>query len=51
MEIGRFKPSTVYAIFIASTPARVFEALTTAELSKQYFFGFASLAESTQLAA
>src|SRR5882757_3805262 len=34
-------PDTVYTIYIASTPARVFEALTTAEYSKQYFFGFA----------
>ena len=35
------KPDTVYTIYIASTPARVFEALTMAEYSKQYFFGFA----------
>ncbi|MCX7310132.1 MAG: SRPBCC family protein [Afipia sp.] len=35
------KPDTVYTIYIASTPERVFEALTTAAYSKQYFFGFA----------
>lgn len=35
------KPDTVYTIYIASTPAKVFEALTTASYSKQYFFGFA----------
>ncbi len=35
------RPDTVYTIYIASTPARVFEALTTAAYSKQYFFGFA----------
>lgn len=34
------RPDTVYTIYIASTPARVFEALTTAAYSKQYFFGF-----------
>jgi uncharacterized protein YndB with AHSA1/START domain len=32
---------TVYVIYIASTPEKVFEALTTATFSKQYFFGFA----------
>ncbi|MEW6767441.1 MAG: SRPBCC family protein [Pseudomonadota bacterium] len=35
------RPDTVYTIYIASTPAKVFEALTTAAYSKQYFFGFA----------
>ena len=34
-------PDTVYTIYIASTPAKVFEALTTAAFSRQYFFGFA----------
>jgi uncharacterized protein YndB with AHSA1/START domain len=32
---------TVYVIYIASTPEKVFEALTTATFSKQYFSGFA----------
>jgi uncharacterized protein YndB with AHSA1/START domain len=39
MKIDDFKPTTVYTIYIASTPERVWEALTTAELSRQYFFG------------
>lgn len=41
MDTGTFRPDTVYTIYIVSTPERVFEALTTAEYSKQYFFGFA----------
>jgi uncharacterized protein YndB with AHSA1/START domain len=40
-DIGNFKPDTVYIIYIASTPAKVWQALTTAEFSRQYFFGFA----------
>jgi len=39
MDISRFKPSLVYTIYIASTPARVWQALTSAEFSRQYFFG------------
>jgi uncharacterized protein YndB with AHSA1/START domain len=39
MKIDDFKPTTVYTIYIASTPERVWQALTTAELSRQYFFG------------
>jgi uncharacterized protein YndB with AHSA1/START domain len=39
MKLENFKPTTVYTIYIASTPERVWEALTTAELSRQYFFG------------
>jgi uncharacterized protein YndB with AHSA1/START domain len=39
MDIAKFKPMTVYTIYIASTPERVWEALTSAELSRQYFFG------------
>ncbi len=39
MDIGDFKPTTVYTIYIASTPEKVWEALTTAEFSRQYFFG------------
>jgi uncharacterized protein YndB with AHSA1/START domain len=39
IDINDFKPTTVYTIYIASTPERVWEALTTAELSRQYFFG------------
>ncbi len=39
MNIDDFKPTTVYTIYIASTPEKVWEALTTADLSRQYFFG------------
>jgi uncharacterized protein YndB with AHSA1/START domain len=39
MKIDDFKPTTVYTIYIAATPERVWEALTTAEPSRQYFFG------------
>src|ERR1700743_1111145 len=39
MDIDKFKPLTVYTIYIASTPEKVWEALTSAEFSKQYFFG------------
>jgi uncharacterized protein YndB with AHSA1/START domain len=41
IDIGSFRPAIVYTIYIASTPEKVWEALTTAEFSRQYFFGFA----------
>jgi uncharacterized protein YndB with AHSA1/START domain len=39
MNVDHFKPLTVYTIYIASTPERVWEALTSAEFSRKYFFG------------
>ena len=39
MEIDRFKPTLVYAIYIAATPEQVWQALTSAEFSRKYFFG------------
>src|SRR5712691_5119866 len=39
MNITNFKPMTVYTIYIASTLEKVWEALTSAEFSRQYFFG------------
>jgi uncharacterized protein YndB with AHSA1/START domain len=39
MNIDNFKPMTVYTIYIASTPERVWEALTSAEFTQKYFFG------------
>jgi uncharacterized protein YndB with AHSA1/START domain len=36
-----FKPAIVYAIYIAATPEKVWQALTSAEFSRQYFSGFA----------
>ena len=45
MDISRFKPAIVYMIYIAATPEKVWQALTSAEFSRQYFFGFAVEAE------
>src|SRR2546430_17604949 len=45
MNIDNFKPAIVYTIYIASTPEKVWQALTTAEFSRQYFSGFAVEAE------
>jgi uncharacterized protein YndB with AHSA1/START domain len=38
MNIDHFKPLTVYTIYIATTPEKVWEALTSAEFSRRYFF-------------
>jgi uncharacterized protein YndB with AHSA1/START domain len=40
MNLDQFKPLTVYTIYIASTPEKVWEALTSAEFSRKYFSGF-----------
>ena len=39
MDNEKFKPTLVYAIYIASTPEKVWEALTNGEFTRQYFFG------------
>jgi len=39
MNIDKFKPMTVYTIYIAATAEKVWEALTSAEFSRKYFFG------------
>jgi uncharacterized protein YndB with AHSA1/START domain len=39
MKLDNFKPTTVYTIYIASTPEKVWQALTSAEFSQKYFFG------------
>jgi uncharacterized protein YndB with AHSA1/START domain len=39
MNISKFKPTLVYTIYIASTREKVWQALTRAEFSRQYFFG------------
>jgi uncharacterized protein YndB with AHSA1/START domain len=39
MNIDHFKPLTVYTIYIATTPEKIWEALTSAEFSRKYFFG------------
>jgi uncharacterized protein YndB with AHSA1/START domain len=39
MNIDNFRPAIVYTIYIASTPDKVWQALTSAEFSRNYFFG------------
>ena len=39
LDPGNFKPAIVYTIYIAASPEKVWQALTTAELSRQYFSG------------
>jgi uncharacterized protein YndB with AHSA1/START domain len=38
-DAAKFKPKTVYVIYIASTREKVWQALTDRELSQQYFHG------------
>jgi len=38
-DIKKFKPAIVYTIYIASTPEKAWQALTSAEFSRKYFFG------------
>jgi len=45
MKRDSFRPTTVYTIYIASTPEQVWQALTSAEFSRKYFFGLAVQAE------
>jgi uncharacterized protein YndB with AHSA1/START domain len=40
-DVDTFKPKTVYVTYIASTPDKVWRALTSAEFTRQFFFGFA----------
>ena len=39
MNVNDYKPTTVYTIYIAATPQQVWQALTSAEFSRKYFFG------------
>ena len=39
IAINTFKPTLVYTIYIASTAEEVWQALTSAEFSRKYFFG------------
>jgi uncharacterized protein YndB with AHSA1/START domain len=39
MNIEKFKPAIVYTIYIASTPEKVWQALTQGEFSRRYFSG------------
>ena len=45
MNLDHFKPATVYTIYIAATPEKVWQALTTTEFSRKYFSGLAVEAE------
>ena len=40
-DLTTFKPNTVYVIYIASTPEKVWQALTDPAFTRQYFAGFA----------
>lgn len=44
----QFTPKTVYVTYIAATSEKVWQALTEAEFTKQYFFGFAIEIEPKQ---
>jgi hypothetical protein len=44
-----FKPKTVYVTYIASTPDRVWQALTDAQYIAQYFFGREPAGEAVKL--
>ena len=39
-DLSKFKPNTVYVIYIAATPERVWQALTEPEFTRPYFGGF-----------
>jgi uncharacterized protein YndB with AHSA1/START domain len=41
MDIAKFKPNTVYVTYIASTPEKVWQALTDPAFTRQYFGGLA----------
>jgi len=38
-NLDHFKPKTVYVTYIATTPDKVWDALTIGDLTKQFFFG------------
>ena len=40
-ETSRFKPKTIYVTYIASTPEKVWQALTDPAFTRRYFGGFA----------
>lgn len=41
IDANDFRPAIVYVIYIAATPERIWQALTSAEFSRQYFSGLA----------
>jgi hypothetical protein len=42
MDIKNFKPAIVYTIYIASAPEKLWQALTSAEFSRNIFSAFPS---------
>lgn len=38
IDTAKFKPKTVYVIYIASTPEKVWQALTSSEFTRKYFW-------------
>jgi uncharacterized protein YndB with AHSA1/START domain len=48
IDVKNFNPAIVYTIYIASTPEKVWQALTSAEFSRQYFSGLAVEIEQRQ---
>ena len=38
-DTANFKPNTVYVTYIMSTPEKVWEALTSSEFTRKYFWG------------
>ena len=38
VDLSRFKPKTVYVIYIAATPEKVWQALTSSEFTRKYFW-------------
>src|SRR3954471_3152290 len=38
-DLAKFKPKTVYTIYIAARPEKVWDALTQPAFTKQFFFG------------
>ncbi|MGN6571818.1 MAG: SRPBCC family protein [Pseudolabrys sp.] len=40
IDTSRFRPGTVYVIYISATPEKVWQALTDSAFTAQYFFGF-----------
>ena len=39
MDTSKFKPNTVYVTYIAAPPEKVWQALTTGDITAQFFFG------------
>jgi len=41
IDVSKYKPNTVYVTYIAATPEQVWQALTDAAFTRQYFGGLA----------